>query len=455
MKLSSVKQKMASEIKVEVIRKETIKPSSPTPHHLRSSSLSVFDQLQPEMYIPLLLFYPNNISDDVVNNIDHNSLFAERSKLLKTSLSEALTQFYPFAGEFEYNVSISCNDHGAGFIESQVNCPISKILENPDFEILKQLLPTAVKSKQSEAGHLLLVQVNLFECGGLTIGVNISHKVADAFTLSTFIKSWATIALGSASTASDQVLLPVEFGVAATLFPPQDVFNAPQPIVESIKNNCITKRFVFDASKIAALKSKAASASVPNPTRVEVVSALIWKCALQASKSNLGFRKPSAWNQLVNMRKISGLAMTENILGSLVSLFTVMTVESDEVKLESLVHKLRKGIEKYKEKYAKGFSGEDLIQTMEGLKNLIMKDSIETYGCTSWCRFSFYEADFGWGKPSWMSLCHIESMNTTLLMDTSDGVGIEALLCLEEEHMAIIERNEDLLAYASLNPSVV
>ncbi|CAL2253312.1 unnamed protein product [Prunus armeniaca] len=445
---------MASEIKVEVIRKETIKPSSPTPHHLRTSSLSVFDQLQPETYIPLLLFYPNNISDDVVNNIDHNSLFAERSKLLKTSLSEALTQFYPFAGEFEYNVSISCNDHGARFIESRVNCPIRKVLDKPDFGILEQLIPIAIKSEHVEAGHLLLVQVNLFECGGLTIGVSISHKVADASMLSTFIKSWATIALGSANTASDQVLLPAEFGVAATLFPPQDVFNSPQPTMELIKDNCITKRFVFDASKIAALKSKAASAAVPNPTRVEVVSALIWKCALQASRSNLGFTKPSTWNQAVNMRKISGLAMAENILGNFVSFFTAMSTES-EVELESLVHKLRKGIEEYKQKYANGFSGEDALQAIEGLKNLIMNDSNETYGCTSWCRFSFYETDFGWGKPSWVTFSSSESKNTTLLMDTSDGVGIEALLSLEEEHMAIIERNEDLLAYASLNPSVV
>ncbi|XP_034197482.1 BAHD acyltransferase At5g47980-like [Prunus dulcis] len=454
MKLSSVKQKMASEIKVEVIRKETIKPSSPTPHHLRTSSLSVFDQLQPEAYIPLLIFYPNNISDDVVNNIDHNSLFAERSKLLKTSLSEALTQFYPFAGEFEYNVSISCNDHGAGFIESQVNCPIRKVLDKPDFGILEQFIPIAMKSKSVEAGHLLLVQVNLFECGGLTIGVNISHKVADASTLSTFIKSWATIALGSASTASDQVLLPAEFGVAATLFPPQDVLNSPQPIMDLTRDNCITKRFVFDASKIAALKSKAASAAVPNPTRVEVVSALIWKCALQASRSNLGFTKPSTWNQAVNMRTRSGLAMAENILGNFLSFFTAMTTES-EVELESLVHKLRKGIDEFKEKYGNGFSGEDAFQGIEGLKNLIMNDSTETYHCTSWCRFSFYETDFGWGKPSWVTFSSSEFKNTTLLMDMSDGVGIEALLSLEEEHMAIIERNEDLLAYASLNPSVV
>ncbi|KAI5311295.1 hypothetical protein L3X38_000025 [Prunus dulcis] len=445
---------MASEIKVEVIRKETIKPSSPTPHHLRTSSLSVFDQLQPEAYIPLLLFYPNNISDDVVNNIDHNSLFAERSKLLKTSLSEALTQFYPFAGEFEYNVSISCNDHGAGFIESQVNCPIRKVLDKPDFGILEQFIPIAMKSKSVEAGHLLLVQVNLFECGGLTIGVNISHKVADASTLSTFIKSWATIALGSASTASDQVLLPAEFGVAATLFPPQDVLNSPQPIMDLTRDNCITKRFVFDASKIAALKSKAASAAVPNPTRVEVVSALIWKCALQASRSNLGCTKPSTWNQAVNIRTRSRLAMAENILGNFLSFFTAMTTES-EVELESLVHKLRKGIDEFKEKYANGFSGEDAFQAIEGLKNLIMNDSTETYHCTSWCRFSFYETDFGWGKPSWVTFSSSEFKNTTLLMDMSDGVGIEALLSLEEEHMAIIERNEDLLAYASLNPSVV
>ncbi|PQQ12573.1 BAHD acyltransferase [Prunus yedoensis var. nudiflora] len=216
---------MASEIKVEIIHKETIKPSSPSPHHLAKSKLSIFDQMTPEIYVPLLLLYPSNNCDD---EVDHHSLFSERSHLLKTSLSEALTHFYVFAGEFEYNVSISCNDHGVGFIESQVYCPISKVLDKPNFGILKQLIPTAIESKQAEAGHLLLVQVNLFECGGLTIGVSISHKVADASTLSTFIKSWAAIALGSAST-TDHVLLPTEFGVASTLFPPQDFFNSPQP----------------------------------------------------------------------------------------------------------------------------------------------------------------------------------------------------------------------------------
>ncbi|CAL2253339.1 unnamed protein product [Prunus armeniaca] len=436
---------MASEIKVEIIHKETIKPSSPTPHHLAKSKLSIFDQITPEIYVPLLLFYPSNNSDD---EADHHSLFSERSHLLKTSLSEALSHFYAFAGEFEYNVSISCNDHGAGFIESQVYCPISKVLDKPDFGILKQLIPTATESKQAEAGHLLLVQVNLFECGGMTIGVSISHKVADAFTLSTFIKSWAAIALGSAST-TDHVLLPTEFGVASTLFPPQDFFNSRQPTVEFAIENCVTKRFVLDAPKIAALKSKATSDTVPNPTRVEAVSALIWKSAMQASRSNLGYIKPSVWSQVVNMRTRSGLSSTENILGNFVWYFAATTVES-ELDFKSLVAKFRKGIEEYKEKYPNGVTGDDAFQFIKESGNLLLKDHVETYSCSSWCRFPFYEANFGWGKPSWVSICSNKFKNTIMLMDMSDGVGIEVYLTFKEEDMALIESNEDLLAYASL-----
>ncbi|CAL8150440.1 unnamed protein product [Prunus armeniaca] len=442
---------MASEIKVEVIDKHTVKPSSPTPHHLRSLGLSGFDQFQPDIHIPLILFYLS--SSDEIDNFDHHSLFAEKSKLLKKSLSEALTRFYPFAGKFEYNVSISCNDHGAAFLEAQVNCPISKILDKPEFSNLNQLLPTAIGAKQAEVGYLLLVQANFFECGGLAIGVSISHKVADASTFSTFIKSWAQIALGSTST-TDHVVFPAEFGVTASLFPPQDFFNSPQPTVHFPKEKCITRRFVFDASNIAALKAKAASATVPNPTRVEAVSALIWKCAMEASRSNLGFKKPSVCCQAVDMRKrSSGQAFAENILGNFVWCFTAMALES-EFDFESLVAKLRKSLEEYREKYPNGVSGDVVLQTIEESGNLA-RDDVETYMCTSWCRFPFYETNFGWGKPSWVSIRSIEIKNMVTLMDMSDGMGIEASLTLKKDDMAMIESSKELLAYATLNPTAI
>ncbi|PQQ14792.1 BAHD acyltransferase [Prunus yedoensis var. nudiflora] len=126
------------------------------------------------------------------------------------SLSEALTHFYLFAGEFVYNVSITCNDHGAAFLEAQVNCPISKILDKPDVGLLEPLLPTDTGCLSSTCPGQLL------------------HKVANASTLGTFIRSWAAITLGSASTSEH-----VEIGGASSLFRPQVLCLMPQRLLLS------------------------------------------------------------------------------------------------------------------------------------------------------------------------------------------------------------------------------
>ncbi|KAB2601944.1 vinorine synthase-like [Pyrus ussuriensis x Pyrus communis] len=441
---------VGSEMKVEVIHKEAIRPSSTTPHYLKTTNLSVFDQLIPDIYVPFLLFYPNN-------NTDHRSLAAERSKILKTSLSEILTHFYPFAGKFHYNDSICCNDHGVAFLEAQVNCPISKILDKADIGMVKQLLPADMASRQAVTGYLLLVQANFFECGGMAIGVSIAHKVADASTISTFIKRWAEIALDSTSRPNTdcQAVLPAEFGVAASLFPPQDILNAPQPTLEFPKEKCITRTYLFDASKIAALKSKSASATVPKPTRIEVVSAFIWKCAMEASKSKFGSIRPSAWCHAVNMRNVLVRPSAKNLLGNLVGKFIARAGESEvvDLDLQSLVGKLRKGIEEFKVKYANNVTG-DACESLKEYGDLLQMDDIEIYTCSSWCRFPFYAADFGWGKPSWVNQS-LEGKNLIVLMDVRDGDGVEVSLTFNEEDMAIIESNNELLAYASLGRNLI
>lgn len=48
-------------INVKILEKETIKPSSPTPLHLRNLTLSFNDQFEPDIYVPLLLFYPKKL----------------------------------------------------------------------------------------------------------------------------------------------------------------------------------------------------------------------------------------------------------------------------------------------------------------------------------------------------------------------------------------------------------
>ncbi|BBN68102.1 hypothetical protein Prudu_281S000400 [Prunus dulcis] len=266
---------MATEIKVEIIQRQTVKPSSPTPHHLRNYKLSILDQMALQTYIPILLFYPN-AANATRNNVMATS---ERCQHLMQSFAKTLTHFYPLAGRIKGDAVIECNDDGAEFVESRVKCSLSEIFEHPDAEMLRRFLPVEPESREEAGtGTLLLVQVNLFECGGMAIGLSISHKFGDATTLSTFINCWTA----AAHDQSNMLMLP-KFG-AASLFSPLNFSNSePLPSVEVDKEKFITRRFVFEASKIAALQSKVTSTVVPKPTRVEAASALIWKCKIEAS----------------------------------------------------------------------------------------------------------------------------------------------------------------------------
>ena len=65
------------------------------------------------------------------------------------------------------------------------------------------------------------------------------------------------------------------------------------------------------------------------------------------------------------------------------------------------------------------------------------------------CRFPLYDADFGWGEPTWVSSAAFRYTNFVAFMDTKTGNGIEAYIALKEEHMAKLEADEDFLKAVS------
>ncbi|KAK3223556.1 hypothetical protein Dsin_010581 [Dipteronia sinensis] len=91
---------MSTSMKIEVIGRETIKPSSPTPSNLRNFKLSFLDQQAPITYIQLVLFYPFNCSNEV----------GKICRSLKASLSKSLTMFYPFAGLLGESMNLLCSN---------------------------------------------------------------------------------------------------------------------------------------------------------------------------------------------------------------------------------------------------------------------------------------------------------------------------------------------------------
>ncbi|GMP97598.1 hypothetical protein CsSME_00045784 [Camellia sinensis var. sinensis] len=111
---------MEMEIKVEIIARETIKPSSPTPHHLKNHQLS---------------FKDHTLSSSGADDDEHEEKVHVISQRLKVSLSETLTHFYPLAGRFRDNLAVDCNDEGVEFFEARViNCssnPTHRSLQGP------------------------------------------------------------------------------------------------------------------------------------------------------------------------------------------------------------------------------------------------------------------------------------------------------------------------------------
>ncbi|XP_028754259.1 vinorine synthase-like [Neltuma alba] len=427
-------------MKVEFVSKQIIKPSSPTPQNLIIYQLSFIDQIAPIFHTRMLFFYPN-IENQFAN---------DGCERLKTSLSETLTHFYPLAGRVKYNKVIECNDEGVEFCETRVHGFLSDTLKQPDADFVHHFVP--VDDAHLGSGFLMKVQVNLFDCGGLAIGVSFSHKIADASTIGSFIKACSCTAVGCMT----ESMLPKY--VMESHFPSME-FSNDLPPLEFKPSNCITRRYVFESSEITKLKAKASSKLVEQPTRVESVLALIWKCATIASRTNLGITKrPSKIGQAINIRKRTNPPLPETSVGNCLSNF-IAEIEDTDMDVQTLVVQLREALELFSKERAHKLEDKNIAFSIlsEGWKDveLAYKGGIDFYMCTSWCRFEFYEADFGWGKPKWVSIPSMKIKNSIYLMDTSDGKGIEAWVTLSQQDMALVEKNHELLEFASLNPTII
>ena len=213
-------------LEVQVISKDTVKPSSPTLQHLHHYQLSFLGQLQPLVFMPLVFCYLNYNEANLSN--------VEQRDRIKKSLADALTRFHMLARRVKDNLCIDCNDEGVHYVEAKVKCSLSEFLVSPTPCELNMFLPFEL----AEVNELpTSIQVTFFNCGGLTIGILMSHRIIDALAFILFLKSWSAIACGDGNIVSP----PMD---SAKLFPPQDLsgFN---PNIGITKDKIVTKRFVL------------------------------------------------------------------------------------------------------------------------------------------------------------------------------------------------------------------
>ncbi|KAJ4715314.1 vinorine synthase-like [Melia azedarach] len=249
---------------LEMISREWIKPSSPTPSHLKTYELCLIDQYIGHHFPSVLLFYPLNINLHLSSTlVDIDRIVSERLQLLKKSLSEALTLYYPLAGKIKDDMSVQCNDEGIYFVEARAKIPLNQFLNQPNRSLIGKLSPVNDSEKRGQIKEFC------------------------------FMRCWSALA-----EKNIEGEIRPDCG-AASLFPPSEKFLSELTFAAQVfpflktGGRVATRRFVFDAKAIAKLKAKATSSRVQNPTRIEAVSALLSKRIFAALNKRSGTHKPN------------------------------------------------------------------------------------------------------------------------------------------------------------------
>ncbi|KAL8223809.1 hypothetical protein R6Q57_019284 [Mikania cordata] len=432
-----------------IITRETIKPSSPTPSHLLTYNLSEMDLLSPKLFMPVVLFYrPNNGGNA-----------EEKAIMLKKSLSQSLTRYYPFAGRLPSPASpyVDCNDEGVLFLEARSDTQLDtfqSMISSQDHQDLGQLFADGmVNFNNPTSTHLVAVQLTHFACGRLALATSLAHVIGDGCTLGSFLSHWASVArYGS---IDHKEVVPnnphyIQSPCAQPILPEAGMKKmAPW-------KNLVSKRFVFPNSKLSELKNMVVSeadGSINNATRFEVLTSLIYKTAVAAAIERSGSFKPSYLVFVANVRDKFVQKLPQSTVGNFLYGMTLKTRHAGETSLSVVSGEIRKK----KLQLDQGIrSVQHLVEDSKSFHAEVGNEDLEnvakgSYWCSSLCGFRFNKLDFGWGKPMGTTYAvRFIDRNAFVLMDTADGDGIEVMMFLEKECMDIFENDKEMLSYCKI-----
>lgn len=427
---------------VSICDKSFITPSSLTPPTLRLHKLSFIEQSFSNMYIPLAFFYPK-VEQREESKSSHE--LSHIAHLLQTSLSQTLASYYPYAGKLRDNTTVDCNDMGAEFLSVRIKCHMSEILDHPHAEsiVFPKNLPWA---NNYEGGNLLVAQLSKFDCGGIAVSVCLSHKIGDGCSVLNFLNDWSSLTRDHTKTT----LVPSPRFVGDSVFSTQKYGPLTTPQIVSDLSECVQKRFIFPTAKLDALRAKvAAESGVENPTRSEIVSALLFKCATKAASSTI--LRPSKLVHYLNVRTMIKPRLPRSAIGDLLSVFSTTVTNEKDIELPILVCNMRKEVVRaYKKDQVE--QNELVLEVVESIRKgkiPFEDENCNVYFCSNVCKYPYYSVDFGWGKPERVGTPNGPCENFFFLKDYQTGRGVEARVMLQKQHMSEFEGDEELLEFIS------
>lgn len=358
--------------------------------------------------------------------------------MLEKGLAKTLGFFYPLAGRLSHDedgrLQIECNDEGAELIEASISpdFPFSHLLQD-DFQYRPLFWKLAPKSDLLRCDYphepLLSVQITRFWDGGLTVGVSMSHILADAQSFYDFMRCWAETCRGVSMSVPPKHMrtaLSVKAMFSEATCKAMAMENAMKcPLVEKQaqeeevrrpRSDLVQKVFSFSFEMLQRLKANANAGSTETPlnksdptisigsrgrtmvgpfTTFEAFCAHWWQSIIRAK--NLPPEEPVFILIPVNCRhRFLSLPMSYfgNALdGALVELTAAQLCHEDLPSITARIHEAIVGVteERFKE----------YIKAAEGDKNAIFHfDRTQLFHIMDSPKFAIYDTDFGFGTPN-------------------------------------------------------
>ncbi|BFG26530.1 hypothetical protein CerSpe_128030 [Prunus speciosa] len=390
---------------------------------------------------------------------------------LKASLSVALQQFLPLAGNLTWPqdspkpiltyvqgdaVSFTIAESDADFHHLS-SC--SNFVEAKEYHSLVPQLPTS-----HEKAAAVAFQVTIFPNGnGFSIGTSMHHAILDGKSSTMFVKSWAHICkhIGddpSGSALPDQLkpffdrrvvqdpagLEPIFLNQLQNLdgpnnrslmvsqfkSPPSDavrgIFVITRPEIEAMKQWVSTKMAEM-------IKNEKQSDHHPHLSTFSVTCGYTWVCLLKAEEKQSD--KPVLMAFSVDCRSRFDPPLPANYLGNCIGGRAVVADRKGLLGDDGLTVAVNEISEAIKSVDSDGILNG--AETWVPKLYSVVRSEERFMGVAGSPRFGIYDTDFGWGRPSKVEVVSIEETGAMSLAESRDGIAgdVEVGLVLEKHHM--------------------
>lgn len=276
------------------------------------------------------------------------------------------------------------------------------------------------------------------------MGAAVHHTLADGLAALNFINSWADLTRGTQVAVLpflDRTLLRARQppSVISDHIEYNQTAGGQKPTYNSVRPPFSSTIFKLSKDQIAILKRNGGGPSCVSTFRAAV--AHIWRCACKARR--LAGGQQTRLYMTADARARVSPPLPHGYLGNAIFRFSAIALAGDIISgaLETGASKVRAATARLDDEYVRSLI--DFLEMKEDVRGLAKGSWVmpaTDLWVISWQGLPIYDADFGWGRPSFMGRARLQFSGLVYISPNAvDDGGLTIAVALEPETMPRFE----------------